>query len=281
MGIVIDKISGQVFLFDTSGGGGTGTTSPYLEVNTFSQLPDPTINNGKIYVVRQSTGAYVTARKEAGLYYSNGTTWDRLGDIPSFFSSNNFRLYDSTDNTKQVQVVLSGNTTNTTHKITLRNSDGVIAYLSDLTGATSTTYHAIQLIDLVGGINVNNILPSPIQWTNVQFSGDSLTYTGASRIYIQSTGNYQITYNLILKNGNSINKTIGTVVKLNGNTDITPLSVSTFIDGGVTKAGSNNVANYKRALSAGDYVELYAFRIGNTGSVTTVPAASWIHIMKI
>lgn len=279
MGLVIDLISGQEYLFNISGGGGSGSTTTYPEVNTVSQLPAANLNNGKIYVVRQSTGAYVSTRQEAGLYYSNGTTWNRLGDIPSFFNSTNFAIFDGTDNTKQIKVVLSGNTTNTTRTITLRNSDGTIAYLSDITGAT--TQHAIQLIDLVGKINVNTILPTSIQWTNVEFTGSSLTYTGASRIYIQSTGKYLIAYNLVLQNGDSYSKTIGTVVKINGSTDITPLSVARYIDSGIMISGNNNISDYIKTLSSGDYIELCAFRVGGTGIVNTVPAASWINVLKI
>lgn len=282
MGLFIDKISGQVFLFDisVSGGTGSGSTSAYPQVNTFSQLPSAASNNGKIYVVLQTTGTYPHIQ-EAGLYYSNGTTWSRIGDTTAFFSSANFRIYDSVDTTKQVRVVLSGNTSGTTRVLTLRNSNGTIAYLSDLTGVTSTQSHAIQLIDLIGGININSISPIPILWTHVEFTGTSINYTGASKIYIQTTGNYQISYNLVAINKDINSKTIGGVIRLNGTTDITPMSFASYIDAGSSVTGSNNVANYKKSLNAGDYLELYVFRVGNSGTALTVPSCSWIHVIKI
>jgi hypothetical protein len=404
MGLVIDKLTGQIYLFDfpsSTGGTGSGGTAAYPQVNVYSQLPSAGSHNNQIYVVLQPSGTYVANRKEAGLYYSNGSTWTRLGDIPSFFSSGNFEVYDSSDNTKGVKFITSGLTTNTIRKITMRDSNGTLAYLQDLTNltgittigavtyvantnnqtasdpgsgklkwnnlvqsastyiyidnitddnvdinkllqrvsigsilyiqkqsdseinqawtvtgitnnsgwwtigvsllhslgslsnnnkievllqvvgaSTSSAFGSIQVIDLVGGINVNTVLPTTIQWTNVEFSGTSLNYTGASRIYIQATGNYEISYNLVLKNGDSFSKSIGSVIRMNGTTNVTPLSVATYIDNGSSITGSNNIANYKRTFNAGDYIELQAFRISNSGSVTTIPGASWIRIIK-
>jgi len=626
MSLVIDKLTGQIYLFDISGGGGSGSTATYPEVNLFSQLPSAAANNGKIYVVRQPSGTFMINRKEAGLYYSNGVVWTRLGDIPSFFNDDNFQIYDGTDNTKQVRFQLSGVTSGQQRVVTVRDSNGTMAYLTDLnakvdtsvfalytgttapgqflgisnfnvysaatntritnlehaitgvtgsdihfenvvyvmnsgndttgngtinkpyatvtkamtsiTGASNTnryviqlpagnhteasialkpwvfirglgnqqtrlavstnkivpdasfgtmngrsglidlslngstginfdlrtlgnfscvldvnrcwvngefnflgrisgadflqvfntfmfsnlnnintkvavgnsyvagdfnvnlsgstsnvdvdvnatelysnvniksdgsntttvkwsacyiggnhvysgnnmtitsdavslsqtdsnitiaggavlsritgahavsagytpsnytaaidtvkshltgidaklgsisvsggtTYHAIQVVDLVGGIDVNTIAPTSVQWTNVEFTGSSLNYTGASRIYIQATGNYEITYNLVLKNGNNTSKTIGSVIKMNGTTNVTPLSVATYIDSGTSITGSNNIANYKKTFNAGDYIELQAFRIGGTGSAETIPEASFIRVVRI
>lgn len=310
MGLVIDKLTGQVYLFNITGGGGSGSTATYSEVNLYSQLPAASSHNGEIYVVRQSSGTYMINRKEAGLYYSNGLTWTRLGDIPSFFNDDNFEIYDGTDNTRRVKFQLSGLTSNSLRTVTMRNSDGTMAYLTDLavkldksvfnaytaatntritnietilaglTGGSSTNLHAIQVVDLVGGINVNTVTPTSIQWTNVEFTGNSLNYTGASRIYIQTTGNYEITYNLVLKNGNNTAKTIGSVIRMNGTTNVTPMSVATYIDNGTSITGSNNIANYKKTFNAGDYLELQAFRIGTNGTVTTIPGASFIRVIK-
>ena len=107
----IDLISGSVHLFvPTIGGGGSGSTSgsTYTEVDTVADLPAAAVSSGQTYLVLESTGTYVVDRDEAGLYYSNGTIWYRLGNIPSFFDSDNFQIYDTTDNTKGVEFVTSG-----------------------------------------------------------------------------------------------------------------------------------------------------------------------------
>ena len=334
MGLVIDKLTGDVYLFDIPSSG-TGATSPYSEVNLYSQLPAAGANNGVIYVVRSSSGTYILNRKEAGLYYSNGSTWRRLGDIPSFFNTINFKLYDSVDNTKEVQFNFSGNTTGTVRKITLRDSNGTIAYLSDLnskvdltafgdyTGTTApatyltktafNSYSAttllligtkqnqliagnginlsgstisvklpsiLQLKDISGGTEVNNIPHTPIIWSTEEYSGNSLNFTGGSRIYIQETATYEISYLLNLKFGSGARKNVGTVIKKNGTTLITPLSSSSTLVG-VNESGTNAMPSYKVNLVNGEYVELYAFRIGNVGSVLTLPDGNWIKIKKI
>lgn len=319
MGLVVDKISGKIFLFDfPTTSGGTGTTTPYQEVNLFSELPSAGANNGKIFVVRQSSGIYVINRKEAGLYYSNSINWTRLGDIPSFFNSANLKIYDGADNTKEVKFVLSGNTPNTIRKITLRNSDGTIAYLTDIgakvdtslfnfyTGTTAPSQfnsiidfnsytasteilldskqniiQSLQVIDLVGNVEINNISPTPISWTNVQFSGDSLQYTGGSRIYIRENGNYTISYNLVSENLTNTEKVIGSVIRKNGIDDIVPLSVTSFIGKIISYSGTNNISDYKVTLNDGNYIELLTYRIGSGGSVLTKQNASWMKINKI
>ena len=127
----IDLLDGDVYLF-SGDFGGTGGTSPssgttYLEVNNFNDLPTPaSIHNGKIYLVRNSSGSYVFNRKESGLYISIGGIWRRLGDIPSFFKSDNFQVFDAIDNTKGITFNTSNISTNTFRQITVQDSDGTI-----------------------------------------------------------------------------------------------------------------------------------------------------------
>lgn len=335
----IDLLSGRVFLFnkDFTGSGGTGSSgSTYQEVNLYSELPSAASHNGDIYVVRTSSGAYVLNRKEAGLYYSNGLTWRRLGDIPSFFSSTNFQVYDGVDNTKGIKFQTSGITTNLFRTLTVQNSSGTIAYLTDLntkvntsvfadyTGNTApntffsisdfNTYSAntyilignkqglltagkginistgntisvvlpnsLQLTDISGGTEVNTIPHTPIQWTTQQYSGTSLNFTGGSRIYVVETGLFELSYVLTLEFNSGGAKNIGSVIKKNGTTLITQLTTSSFLNSG-SSSGSNTMPSYKVSLSAGDYIELVAFRIGSAGSVETVANGNWIKINKL
>lgn len=337
----IDLLSGNAFLFvpDLGSGGSTGTTSgsTYPEVNTYAQLPNPSINNGKTYLVRESTGAYVLNRKEAGLYYSNNIVWRRLGDTPSFFDSNNFEIYDGTDNTKGVNFETSGITSSTTRTLTIQDSDGTIAYLTDLdskvdlsafqdyTGTTApNTYLAIsdfntysantltliqgkqdkltagsgilidsgntisiklpntlQLKDISGNTEVNTIAKTPIIWTTEEYTGTSLNFSGGSRIYIQETASYEISYLLNLENQSNSRKIIGSIIRKNGVNEITPLSSASYSRNTTNDTSTNSMPQYKVELVNGDYVELMGFRIGSSGSVFTVPDGSWIKIEKI
>jgi hypothetical protein len=230
----------------------------------------------------------------------------------------------------------SGNTSNTLRKITLRNSNGTIAYLSDINGKVDTsafadytgntapntflsisdfntysgqTYvlignkqdqltagkgilistgntisvnlpNSIQLTDISGGTQVNAIPHTPIVWTTQEYSGTSLNFTGGSRIYILETGLFEISYVLNLEFGSGGDKNIGTVMKKNGNTLISQMTSSSFLKNG-SSSGSNTMPAYKVNLSAGDYVQLVAFRIGSAGNVITVPNGSWIKVNKL
>lgn len=341
----IDLISGRVFLFVPdfgSGTGNTGTTSgaTYPEVNTFSDLPTPaSAFNGRTYLVRQSEGDYVLNRKEAGLYFSNGAIWYRLGDIPSFFASDNFQVYDSSDPTKGIEFVTSGITGNTFRQYTWQDTDGTVALLQDIdgkvdesifnfyTGVTApgtyltisgfTGYSAttevrltgiendiaqlqadfayisgvtdgkqdriipLQLKDISGNTEVNTTINTPIVWTTEEYTGTSLNFTGGSRIYIEEDADFTISYVLNAESQTNSRKNIGSLIRKNGTTDITPTSSSSDSQNASNEALTNVMSPYKVALENGDYIELLAFRIGNGGSVLTVPDATWFKIEKI
>lgn len=336
----VDLLSGNVFLFVPDlGGGSTGVTSgsTYPEVNTFAELPSAGSNNGSTYLVRQSTGSYVLNRREAGLYFSNGSVWRRLGDIPAFFNSDNFQVYDGSDNTKSVNFQTSGITSGQSRTLTIQDSSGTIAYLTDLnakvntsafndyTGTTApNTYLTIsnfngysgttlsliqnkqdiliagngiiidngntisvnlpkklQLKDISGNTEVNNINGTPIIWTTQEYSGSSTNFTGGSRIYIQESATYNISYVLNVENQTNTRKNIGTIIRKNGNEDITPMSSASHSRNISNDASTNSIPSYDVELHSGNYIELLAFRIGSSGSVLTVPNGSWIRINKI
>jgi len=335
----LDLLSGKVFLFvPTLGSGGTsgGTFNGYPEVNTYADLPAAGAYNGKTYLVRTGTGAYILNRKESGFYYSNGASWYRLGDIPSFFNSSNFQLYDGTDTTKGFDFITSGITSGVFRQLKVQDKNGTIALLTDLntkvdlsvfqyfTGTTApNTYlninnfdiysgetlsliqakqdlliagngikisgntisvklpSALQLKDLSGGTEVNNITPIAINWITEEYSGNSLNFTGGSRIYIQETTTYELSYVVNLLNQTNQNKTIGSLIRKNGITDITPLSYASYTRNAIDNATTNSMPGYKVDLLNGDYIELIMFRIGGSGSVLTIPDGSWFKIEKI
>lgn len=352
----IDLLTGNVYLFsgDFTGSGSTPTSgSTYPQVNVFGSLPSPASASGDIYVVRNGEGTTVLNRKPAGLYYSTGSVWRYLGDTPAGFLSDNFQIVDSDDNTKTAMFETSGITTGTNRILTIQNSDGTIAYLTDLDGKVDTsafadytgttapatylsktefnTYtgttmpanyynkteinaysastlllinakqdqliagdgivlsgstisvslpKAIQLVDGVGGVNVNNIAGTPIDWTTTVFSGTSLSYTGGSRIYIEDDGLFGVSYVLNVNSDSNSDKNIGTVIRKNGDTDITPMSSASFSSNFQNDSSTNSMPENLITMTSGEYIELLAFRIGYAGSVYTVSEGSWIKIEK-
>lgn len=340
--LTVDLISGRVFLFDCVGGGGSsGVTSgsTYQTVPLFSLLPAAGSHNDEIYVVLNSEGDYVLNRKEAGMYYSDGISWRRLGDIPSFFNSDNLQIYDGTDNTKGIEFITSGISTSTFRQFTWQDKNGTVALLTDIdgkvdetifdfyTGTTApatyltisafTGYSAttevrltnienqitsinnqlvllsaitenkqnkiipLQLKDVSGETEVNTIAHTPIVFTTTEYTGTSLNFTGGSRIYIQEDADYTISYALNAENQTNQRKQIGSLIRKNGNIDITPMSSSSTSIDASNDTLTNVMSPYKVALLNGDYIELITFRIGNSGSVLTEPDGTWIKIEKI
>ena len=104
----------------------------YPEVNTYTDLPDATLNVGNIYVVKTSSGIWLIARKEAGLWRSNGVIWYRLGDWLASFDDGNFQLYDNAVNTKIAMFQCSGISAATTRTFTFPDSEGTLALISNL-----------------------------------------------------------------------------------------------------------------------------------------------------
>jgi len=406
----IDLFTGNLYLFsgDFTGSGSTPTSgSTYPQVNLYSDLPPAGSSSGQIYIVRSGSGSYVLNRKDAGMYYSNGVAWSAMPLISPYFSSANFQVYDSVANNKGIQFITSGITSGVFRKLKVQNSDGTLAYLTDLqtkvdtgvfvqytgttapatfltktafgiytgttvpanyynktqinaytastlvlignklntsifntftgttlpanyynktqinayTGKTQTQFNAytastntrinnkqntliagvgitiigdtisatggggstttLQLLDVSGGINVNTISSTPINWTLQVFSGSSLSFTGGSRIYVNASGVYDVSYAINLINTTNTIKNIGSVIRKNGNTDITPLSSSSISTDTTSNASTNVLPQYMITLTQGDYFELMAFRIGNSGVVNTKANSSWITIKRI
>lgn len=138
----IDLLTGKKYLLDGSFSGATGTTSgsTYPSVGTFSELPTPASSyTGDIYVVRNPSGSYITGIKDAGLYWSNGTDWVRLGDITQYFNSNNFQVYDNVDNTKGFEFNTGNISSGVFRTITIPNKNGTLIYQADVNTYTGTT----------------------------------------------------------------------------------------------------------------------------------------------
>lgn len=113
----------ESFFVRASGGGFIGGQVP-----TFADLPDPLINAGQFWLVEQGSGIYLINRKPAGLYYSNGSSWNAAPDIVPYFSDANFEVYNELDNTKGIKFDLSSLITGIKRLITFPNKDARLIY---------------------------------------------------------------------------------------------------------------------------------------------------------
>jgi len=119
-------------LFSNPGGASGGGGSSYPIVATYGDLPLASSVPGIIYVVTTSSGTWLINRKEAGMWFSTGSSWTRLGSWLDAFKDSNFTLYNNADNSKMAQFDLSKITTLTTRNLTLQDASGTVAYISDI-----------------------------------------------------------------------------------------------------------------------------------------------------
>jgi hypothetical protein len=129
------------FFANASGDGG------YPQVETFADLPAPADHIGETFIVLNSTGVYLINRHEAGLYYSNGVAYNRLGDIPSFFNSTNFEIYDGVDDTKAIKFNASGIASGVDRTIHMPNEDVNLGTLNAHINTVSEPKHTIPQIE--------------------------------------------------------------------------------------------------------------------------------------
>jgi hypothetical protein len=118
--------------FDLKGSGGGGGAS-YIdgEVAVYTDLPlDGTAAINTAWLVREASGAWLLARKPAGIYIRSATAgvsrdadYTYAGILPDVFNDANFLLYDNGDSSKNLAFQLSGITTGQTRTITVPDAN--------------------------------------------------------------------------------------------------------------------------------------------------------------
>ncbi len=112
--------------------------STILIHDNFSAFPvSPDID--ELAYARAGEGVYLINRKPSGLYRYSGSAWIKGGDLASYFDSDNFVVYDTADNSKEMGFDVSGITTGTKRTYIAPDKNGTLALLSD-TGHLSVGY---------------------------------------------------------------------------------------------------------------------------------------------
>jgi len=109
-------------------------------VNTFADLPDPVVSDGKYYVVDIPTGTWILGtRKETGIYKAVSGAWAYRGpDVPYYLMDDQFTIKDGTDNSKQLGFEV-GNIAPANRRIaTWQDKDGEVAYTQDVLGGLNS-----------------------------------------------------------------------------------------------------------------------------------------------
>ncbi len=152
----------------------TNTTVGYPEVDVYADLPPAASVSGLIYVVLNSSGTswWLTTKYDAGMWYSNGATWTHLGDTPSYFYSDTFRIRDSADTSKMLAFDLSGISAITTRTLTIPNANGTIALLE-----REQTFTAAQSISTTGSLALYNTVDQTTNYERVTMGWSSNIFT--------------------------------------------------------------------------------------------------------
>lgn len=99
----------------------------YSEVNTYADLPAAATAAGMTMLVLQETGTWILGTlKRAGLYYSDGSTWTRLGNAQNFFYDDKFAIKNVDDTSKQLHVDVSEVPTATVRTMKAPPEDGTL-----------------------------------------------------------------------------------------------------------------------------------------------------------
>jgi len=116
----------------------------------------------------------------------NGTgTVALLGDIPpitTVFEDDEFRVLNAADQSKEIRLNVGGVTASTIQVMTVQNSSGIVAYLSDLPTATNTFLDDVFAVQNAGDpsrevmLDVSQVSPSTTQVMSVQPLNGTIAY---------------------------------------------------------------------------------------------------------
>jgi len=109
---------------------------------TFGDLPDPVVNNLKIYLVYTTVGSNF-----AGLWRASGGAWVYLGVPTDYNEDSNFSIINTADTTKVMNFDISGVTTGQTRTLSTPDIDGAIALsLTNVVKNANYTANPFELI---------------------------------------------------------------------------------------------------------------------------------------
>ena len=132
MAIKFNPLTGNFDFTGSGGGGGSSYIDGEVAVYTDLSLDAGVAPLNTAWLVREASGAWLLARKPAGIYIRTATAgvsrdadYTYAGILPDVFNDANFLLYDNGDSSKNLAFQLSGITTGTTRTLTAADRSGV------------------------------------------------------------------------------------------------------------------------------------------------------------
>ena len=173
---------------DQTGSGGGGSSYIDGEVQNFSALPEtvgsPAVDSA--YLVREAEGAWLLARKPAGIYIRTANTgvraddWTYAGEFPDVFNDANLVVYANADSTKNVKFDVSAVTTGTVRTITVPDVNVALPNQGTST-SDSPTFAQVTINDTVNEQSTltlsNETNPNKIEFATQELT---LRHTGTN-----------------------------------------------------------------------------------------------------
>ncbi len=123
----------QIPIVSGAGGGQTPLVPATQVVNTFAELPAFGGVIGQYWQVDTATGSrFLFNYKASGIYKAESGGWRYIGDFQLLMTDDQFILEDNADNTKRLQFLLDNITTGNLRVVTIQDSNGTLAYLTDV-----------------------------------------------------------------------------------------------------------------------------------------------------
>ena len=115
------------------------------KVENFAALPLATASPEAIYIVLNPTGIWLINRHPAGMYRSDGVSWNYMGIYPDMFRDENFGIQNSVDTTKVLRVSAGNISTGMTRTLTMADRDydlnvPIVTHANMLTGLSNPAY---------------------------------------------------------------------------------------------------------------------------------------------
>ena len=137
----------------------------------------------------------------------------------------------------------------------------------------------IQLVDSVGGQDLNPISATPLTWGQTDFKDtDVFTFTnGNSNITVLRDGMYELSFNVNGGSGGS-NRVIPGVQFRNNGTSIAPTLTSDYGRNTSNDDTNNSLAPYLINLDANDVLDVVAFRLGDATANLSKAGTSFVRV---
>lgn len=141
-----------------------------------------------------------------------------------------------------------------------------------------------QFYDNTGGTDMNNSTPTAIPWDAESRKDNGITHDNATnntRVYLDSPGWYQISYNINGTNQSANRNTTYCRLRFNGTTYNTPSGSYAYTRNTTDAIGTNTSSIFIQTTGTNEYYEVMCTQAGSSGVQLTNPGESWTAVQAV